>query len=143
MAEELYKVRNFVLEIEDGKDMKELVIRNHADTWRLVIRENNGLYGYWLNIVEEARHQMHIRAALESTITLMFAMSSIGVFDVKTSNDLAAVLHDATARIAAALDKQIDKLQEEADAKEWAERQQTLEEMSDEVKKAGDGGENT
>ena len=104
------------------------------------------MYNYWMSFILGVKGEVQVGAgaltdeqknaiekAIDATITMIFSMSSMGIHDVQTTNELCEVVDGYNKRVAAMIDKMSDKQKEEADAADWMQRQETLEQMEAEV----------
>lgn len=64
---------------------------------------------------------------------MLYQLGNIGIHDVVLTNSLVVAVEAHNKLVAEALDKLSDKKQEEKDAADWMERQQTMEEMQEEI----------
>lgn len=136
---ELYRLDAFVFESEEiDKNGIALIVRNTADTWRMVFTDKHPLTYAWLQIIGEARGSLVARHTLEATFTMLFALSNIGIHDAKLTEELVKSLTAANERIALVIDHinaartKDEAAADAADDKEWAERAERLEEMKNE-----------
>lgn len=140
MAKELYRLDAFVFEseAEDDKNVIALIVRNTADTWRMVFTDRNPLIYAWLQIIGDAKGSLVARMTLEATFTMLFALSNIGIHDPRLTEELAKSLDGANERISLVL-KRINDMRtkdevddDAADDRDWAERAEVLDKMKGE-----------
>lgn len=132
----IYQLTAHVVEKRtDDNGTSSIIFRDKADTWGISFNERNPQYAFWVAAVEQARASLHVRDALNATISMLYTLSTIGLHDAKLSNDLAEATNEAIARIRAAVGKiEAMRTPEEvaADAKDdedWLKRSQVLDGM--------------
>lgn len=137
---ELYKVNGLVFETEDENNGITLIVRNTADTWRMVYTDKNPLQYLWLQTIGEAKGRLSARQTLEATFSMLFALSNMGLHDTQLTEELVKGINAANERISLVLDRinaqrtKEEVAEDKADDADWAKRALTLEEMKDEQK---------
>lgn len=140
-TKELLRLGNFVVELQvEDENHSAVVMRDISSTWETRIRSNNSLFSYWVRFAEGDKNEElsdkqkeQIKVAFEATVVMLYQLGNIGLHDVALTNLLVEAVEAHNKLVAEALDEISDKKQEEKEAADWMERQQTMEEMQEEI----------
>lgn len=140
-TKELLRLGNFVVELQvEDESHSAVVMRDISSVWETRIRSNNQLFAYWVQMAESAnngelsdKQKEQVKAAFEATVVMLYQLSNIGLHDVALTNSLAEAVDAHNKLIEKLIDQHTDKEQEEKEAADWMERQQTMEEMQEEI----------